>query len=168
MTAGTQQQQLVADLSREVVARIAPQELPVFRAHSRAYFADQGQVLRGGQGQDEMLGFGVGEAVAFLTPVVLPVMTAVVQYLTVEVTKSARAEGATLIGERVKQLFKRFRPAEATGEYGHAASPPVLTQEQLGQVRQVAFEKALQLKLSAERAGLLADAVVGNLATAAT
>ena len=43
---------------------------------------------------------------------------------------------------------------------------PELTDEQLRQVRSLALEKARSLKLSKERATLLADSLVGSLATA--
>jgi len=67
------QNQLVADLARDMVAEIAPQELPTFRAQSEAYFKDPERALKGQAGKDDMLGFGVGAAVTFLTPVVLAV-----------------------------------------------------------------------------------------------
>ena len=47
----------------------------------------------------------------------------------------------------------------------HAASPIELTDEQLHEVHRIALEKAKQLKLSADKAELLADSLVGELAT---
>ncbi|HLO34403.1 MAG TPA: hypothetical protein VK249_34980, partial [Anaerolineales bacterium] len=74
-----------------------------------------------------------------------------------QVKKTTQEQSSTLIDEIVKKMFKKFRSEEKT-------EPPPLTAEQLAQVRKVALKKARELKLSEERAKLLADAVVGSLA----
>ncbi len=77
--------QLVIDLGRDLISRIAPQEIPIFRANSEAYFKDPQKTLSARAGKDETLGFGIGEAAAFLTPVVLAVTTEVIKFLAEEV-----------------------------------------------------------------------------------
>jgi hypothetical protein len=151
--------QLVTTLSREALAEIAPQELPLFRATSEAYFKDPEKTLANRGAKDDPLGFGAGEAVVLLTPVVLAISADVVKFLLEEVKKSAKDQSAAFIGEMVKQMFKKVSPA--TKE-----KPPALTPEQLAQVRQIAVKKARQLKLSDDRAKTLADAIVGGLAVA--
>jgi len=73
------QDQLVSELARNLVANTAPQELPLFRPVSEAYFKDPDGTLKGQPGKDETLGFGVGEAATFITPIVLAVMTDVLK-----------------------------------------------------------------------------------------
>jgi hypothetical protein len=153
--------QLIAQVARELVSDMAPQELPLFRANSEAYFKNPEQALAGQPAKDDMLGFGAGEATVFLTPVVLAVATEVVKFVTEEVKKSAQAEGSALVGDAVKAMFKKLRPPEKEKK-----TPPPLTAEQLAQVRAIALKKARQLKLSEDRARILADSVVGSLATA--
>ena len=46
-----------------------------------------------------------------------------------------------------------------------AAATPALSGEELARVRALALEKAEQLRLPPDKAGLLADAIVGGLAT---
>ena len=156
--------QLVADLSRDLVLKVAPQEAPLFRAHSEAYFKDPEAALRSQGGKDEKLGFGAGEAVTFLTPIVLAMMVEVIKFLSDEVKKSVKGASASILSEMVKSMFTRFRPTKM-----HDDKPPlVLTSDQLTQVRTLAFEKACQLKLSQHQAALLADSLVGSLAISPT
>jgi hypothetical protein len=117
------QNQLVADLARDLVAQVAPQELPVFRANSAAYFRDPRKALTGHTGKDDMLGFGVGNVVGFLTPVVLSVLTDVVQYLSQEVSKNLQTESAPVIQDAVKRLFKKFRSPDKAQEQAGAQAP---------------------------------------------
>jgi hypothetical protein len=68
--AGTPDDELVALLARAAVERAAPEELPLFRATSSAYFEDPGALERQAS-KDDMLGFGPGAVVVLLTPVAL-------------------------------------------------------------------------------------------------
>lgn len=153
--------QLIADLARDIISQTAPQEMPLFRANSEAYFKNPDKALAGKKGKDEMLGFGAGEAVVLLTPVALAVTTEAVKFVVEEVKKSVKDESSSLIGETVKKMFKKFRPEQKKEE---KKTPPSLTPEQLERVREIALQKARQLKLSEARAKLLADAVAGSLA----
>jgi hypothetical protein len=159
----TDQDQLIADLAREQVAKIHPPELPLFRATSEAYFKNPEKMLEGQTGKDEKLGFGLAVGAYFLTPIVLDVTGAVVTFLAKEVLKSVQTESSGLIHEYVKKMFKRFRPAEKEEE----SKAPALTHEQVVQVRKLAFERARQLNLPEPQAGLLADSLIGSLAVAA-
>ena len=153
--------QFVTELAREQVAQIAPQELPLFRTTSRAYFKDPKKTLEGQAGKDEKLGFGLEAGVVFLTPVVLEVTKVVVAFLANEVLKSVQTESSGLIRDYVKRMFKKFRPAEKEEQ----VKAPLLTFEQVTQVRKVAFERARQLDLPEAQAQLLADSLAGSLAT---
>jgi hypothetical protein len=154
----TIQSQLIVDVARDVTIQIAPQEIPLFRAMSEAFLKDPDRLLKAEAGKDEMLGFGVGEAVALMTPIVLIVAAQVIEFLQTEVKKALATEGTSLVAEMTKSMFKRFRPSEQ----GKQKLPP-LTPAQVAQVRKVAFEKARVLKLPEAKASLLADALIGEL-----
>lgn len=154
------ERELVADLSRDVVMEIAPQELPTFRAMSRAYTRDPAalrQVRQQRAGKEEPLAFGASEAVVLLTPVVLEVMGNVVAFLASELMSSSSEESPSMVGARVRRLFKRFH-----GEGADEGVTP-LTRKQLEQVRALALEQACRFELPADEAGKLADALVGKL-----
>jgi hypothetical protein len=154
--------QLIADVARDIVARTEPGELPLFQAISTGYFKRPTEVNTKNRGKDELLGFGIGDAVPLVTPAMLVVMTQVVAFLTEVVRQSFVEESANLINERVRRLFKKFRQEEARDEL----APAPLTREQLAQVHTQAYEKFLELNLSGTRATYLADAVVASLIAA--
>ena len=151
--------QLVIDLSRDIVAQTAPEELPLYRAISAAYSKNPEKTLRGQTGKDEDLGFGVTETTQLLTPVVFSVMSVVVEFLADEILESYKKENPEAIKNLIKNMFKRHKPAQDK-------RAPSLTSEQLVRVRQHVLEKIRQLGLSDDQARLLADSIVGSLVAA--
>jgi hypothetical protein len=159
-----QQDQLVTEVARDQVEQIAPQEAPIFPLLSEAYFQDPEKAHQRQGGKDEMLGFAVEAGVVLLTPIVMTVTREVVEFVAGVVMTSVQTQSSSLVDEFVKKMFKKFRrEGEAKGE----KLPPPLTREQIGRVREIALEKARQLKLAPDQAALLADSLVGSLATSA-
>lgn len=168
----TSDEELVVALARATVERAAPEELVLFPAASEAYLQgrDPAKATRG----DPMLGFGVDAAVVLLTPVALSVAKDVLGFLRVQFGKHAAKHAEEGIDWLVARLLGRDDDAAAAepaaGDGGAAAEPvpppPELTDEQLAQVHELALQKAKQLKLPAAKAQLLADSLVGSLATA--
>jgi len=154
-------QDLVLTIARATVSRVAPEELLLFATTAHAYFEDPGRVGKK-RGQDDVLGFGGGVELTFLTPIVLAVASEVVRFVVDEVTKAARTEGAALISERVHAVFARLRPAQPDREAGLD-----LSEAQLVRVRALAVERAIALNVPADKAALLADAMIGSLAAPA-
>jgi len=156
---------LVAELARSAVTQAAPEELPLFRATSEAYFDDPESLDRGGS-KDELLGFGVEAALVLVTPVALSVARDVLNFVIEQVRGHAREAGTNAIDRLAERVLGRG--GEKAAEPGAAADPPEaeLTDEQLEQVRTLAVEKAQLLKLPPEKARLLADSLVGSLAIA--
>ncbi|WP_225408449.1 hypothetical protein [Stigmatella hybrida] len=153
------QVQIISELSRDLVRQIAPAELPRFEAARTAYFEDPDKVLRGSSPQDEILGFGMGELLTQMTPVILTVATQVVTFLGVEIKKQIRTESTGFVGELVKRMFKKFRePMDKPQSKGISLTPELLTR-----IRETALQSASRLNLPQGQAALLADAVVGNL-----
>jgi hypothetical protein len=152
----------VTDAAREIVAQVAPQEMPLFRATSEAYFADPEKALAERKPKDEMLGFGVEAAALLLTPVIIDVVRRVAIALVKSAGDAVEREGSEAVGGFVHKLFQRGK-----GKGGGEARDdvPDLSHEQLQDVREIAYSRALELDVPEDRAGLLADAVVGSLAT---
>jgi hypothetical protein len=154
-------EQLVSELAKDILVDLAPQEKALFKPISEAYFKDPENVLAAQQGKDELLGFGAAEAATLITPIVLAVSTEVIQFLFEEARKALQSESSTLISQTVKSWFGKLQPNQEQ----KTPTPAPLTPEQLEQVRKIAIKKARQLKLSEKNTKLLADAIVGGLAT---
>jgi hypothetical protein len=149
---------VVAALARQLIEDTAPQELPLFRTISTAYFHDPKSVLEPQQGKDEMLGFGGVAIVMLVTPVALEAAKSVIAFLIAQLKGSVEKETSDAIAQRVHRLF--HRDTTAAGEPQEAP----LTREQLARVRELALEKGRQLHLPEAQADLLADSMVGSLA----
>jgi hypothetical protein len=160
--ADVEQDQLVSDVARQMIKQIAPEELPLYRAQSQAYFANPAAALRGEASKDEMLGFGAGEVIIFLTPIALQVASQAVAILSEELKKASKEQSAPLIRAMVRRLLH----GDARSD-GPAQNPPSLTSEQLRRVREAALEEARRCRVSDDRANLLADAIAGRLAASA-
>jgi hypothetical protein len=152
---------LVEQLARSAVTQAAPEELPLFRPTSEAYFDDPESLGKTGSG-DRVLGFGVEAAAVLVTPVALTVARDVLNFIVEQVRGRARETGRDIFDRLADRLLGRG------GERNEPDDPAdrELTDEQLEQVRTLALEKARLLKLSPEKAQLLADSLVGSLATA--
>lgn len=153
--------QLISDVARDLVAQTAPEELPLFRATSTAYFQNPEKALKDRAGAEEMLGFGAELATA-IAPVALAVTTEVVQFLVAELKTSLSKESSSMISDALRKLFRKFRPA------GQSASDvaPALSAKQLAEVRRRAYEKARQFQLPEAQADQMADSMVATLAIA--
>ena len=147
------QDQFIASIAHDVVAQIAPKELSLFPTLSEAYFKNPRQMLKGQEGKEELLGFGIEVvSVVVMSPIVLTIVNSVVQTLTQEVTDS---------GVVRKLLEKLHIVKKRTGKL----STPFST-EQIKQVHQLTILKARQFKLSEAQAQQLADSLVGRLVLA--
>ena len=157
----------VETLSREIVAEVAPQELALFRSVSREYARDPRRVEADAGARDETLGFGV-EAGMLLTPLVISVAEAVIRFVAAEVLDAGKTEGRSLIQRQTHSIVERFaagRRHDPPPPARHAiAERQALTPSQLAEVRKVAVNRALALKLPREQSERLADAMVARLA----
>lgn len=149
---------LIAEMSRDVVAEVAPDELPLFGMNSTAYFKNPKKALESQQGQDDTLGFGIEAMVPLLTPIVIAVVSAVITHLEQSLSTHLASGAEGLVSGGLRSVFKRGGK--------EAAAPAQLSQAQLAEVRDIAFRKARQLKLPETQAKMLADSVVGGLVVA--
>jgi hypothetical protein len=128
-------QDAATELARSAVAAMAAEELAAFDDAAAGFWADPAA-------SSQLIG------PALLTPVALGVAAAVMQSL---------AQGlAQPILDRLWRKLKRGR---------QDSQPVELSEAELRRVREVAYERGLALGLEPERAGLLADAVIGALTT---
>jgi len=148
--------ELVVAVSRDIVTSIAPEESVLFRPLSIAYLERPDSLSR--SPKEDMLGFGIGEAIVPLTPVALAVVSEVLVYLRSELAKTVAHDAAAALDDKLKALFHRLHQGARPNE-----AMPALSGEQLAEVRRLAFEKARVLRIPEARASLLADAVVGSL-----
>jgi hypothetical protein len=109
--------------------------------------------------RDEALGYGIDGTITLVTPVVLLVITKVLDHLADELGERVADRGGGAVRRVWRRLFGRHRPARLPT----SAAPPALTAGQLAEVRQVAFDTARRAGLRETKAGLLADALVGGL-----
>jgi hypothetical protein len=147
---------LVTDVAHDILSEIAPDELPIFPAASRAYAADPAAALRGLGVKDEALGFGLEALAAAATPVVLIVVTEVFQFLTGVAAKAATDGLTQEISQIVKAMFKRFRSSAPS-------TPSVLTRDHIAAIHDNVLLAAQRLRLPQDKARALANAVTAQL-----
>ena len=153
---------LVRDISRVVVARVAPAENASFRVVSDAYFANANRRVPSRDGGTEPLGWGVGEAVTLLTPIVLTAMTEAIQYLLVEIARTAVSRGRVAAAGTIRRLFGLDRHPDGGDPSAETADLAVeLTDHQWAAVRRIVVDVAQRSGLSEDKAALIGDAVLG-------
>lgn len=140
-------------IGAELVARLAPEELPLFQSLTRNSAQPQGR--RGAAAGDEMLGFGAVEAIALMTPFILEFSRAFWDTVVAQVGDGVAEE---IVRHLPKRLRKKDQKAVADPE-----PPAALTAAQAQRVREMALRQAQKLQIPADQAGLLADAMVGVL-----
>ncbi|MBW4717281.1 hypothetical protein [Saccharothrix obliqua] len=139
----------VVDVVRDVVGRVAPEEVPVVDALAAL---DPGvvsrRVVRAGA-RREPLGFGLGDVAVVVTPVVW----VAVEHIVTRLTDSA----ADSLVDRLRRLVRRRRAVEPV-----VVLP--LSPEQLAEVRRKAVEIGVRRGLAVAEAEAIADAIVARLA----
>lgn len=154
----------IAHIAREVVTRLAPQELPLFAATSAAYFEDPQRPIVRRHADDDIVGSGLD--IPFMTPTVLAVATVVVRFVWEAIEEPIKEQIRRLLSDVFRRLVNAITGASAkararvTNERG---ARPALSRRRIEQARHRAFVKARELDVSAEAAALLADAVIQSL-----
>lgn len=141
----------LADVVRDVVAEVAPDELPLVEGLDRLDADRAVQRLARRSRPREPLGFGFGEIAELVTPVV---------WIAVDETVRRAVDGTTVgMPARVRRVLRRVLRRTAP-----ARTVPPLTREQLTEVRQAVLDLGVRNGLRSERAAALADRVVARLA----
>lgn len=149
---------LASELAALSLEDAAPEELALFPEVSEEYFRDPQGVINA-QSREEAVGFGLD--IAMLTPYLLAVATPVIGFLVSVVQETAKEEVKTSLAGAVRRLLRRDQSAPAEPDAQLA-----LSREQARLVRQTAYDHARGLGVDEDRAGLLADSLVGRLLVA--
>lgn len=143
------EQVAISDVIRDVVAQVAPAELHIVDSLLAEHGADITSRYPTKRGKRQQpLGFGLGDMVVLVTPVV---------WVVVEHIAGRLADSATDgVVNRVRHLFRRRMPKP------HAVRLP-LTPEQLAEVRQKALEAGARQNLTPEQSEHIANAIIARL-----
>jgi hypothetical protein len=159
-----ERRQLVAEVASALVVDAEPTEAGLVAPATKAYFARGKPKPK--KSQDDVLGFGVAEVAVALTPIAIAVSDGIVQFLWDETVKAMRGEAAPKIHAAVRALFNRSPPVEPKQAPAKESVTPIqLNQSILAEVHRRALSTAQDLGLKPDKARLLADAMVGRLAT---
>jgi hypothetical protein len=142
---------VVRQVVRDVIAEVAVNELLIVDGLG---LHDDGAVvrrMRRNGGRDEQLGFGVDEIAALTTPVVWLALDEMAR----RVGESAADGGMNAVKALSRKLF-HTRPKRVT--------LPSLTGEQYGLLRILIEETASERGVEADRAKIIADAVLARMA----
>jgi hypothetical protein len=146
----------IAEVSKNVVSQVAPEELDLFDDLVQEYFDDPTPPDPEEAASDDALGFGLGGALVAATPAVAAMANVVLGFLLTEVINIAKDQAGGMAVEKLRAHFS------TRGESG-TGSPP-LTTEQLVKVKQLASDQAKAFGMDDDEARKMADALVGSLA----
>jgi hypothetical protein len=147
---------LIRDVSRDVLAQLAPNELPLFTTISAAWFADPQAAQKASRNGDAALGFGPDPFSVLFAPLVLQVVSELLPMLGNIALKATE----TVIGEEVSiAVRKMFRHGDADAP---ADAAPILTSKELGEVHRHVIAAGKRLRIEPAQAQRLADAVVAQ------
>ncbi len=151
----------VEEISKTIVAQIAPEELDMFDELMQEYFQNPKPTDRSAGAGDDPLGFGLGETLVAVAPAAAAMVSAVTTYITTEAVKAAQEETTAVVKQKIKALFN---PGKADSDQKSKKEIAPLTKEQLEQVKRLARKQAVQFGIKPEQAEKMANALIGSLA----
>jgi hypothetical protein len=156
------EREIITKVTHDLMIELSPKEEPLFALTSQMFFERSGKLDK--DWGDQLLGFDTTEEavkeVVFLTPILLSIMTEVINFIKAGLAKSIQDGGSLLISDLVKRMFKRFEPvSEETGKKPSVSLSP----EQLEALHKLIVKKGVESRLSRNRAKLLADTIIGSM-----
>ena len=145
--------QLVGEISKDVVAQLAPEELEMFDEFVQEHFQNPEPSTK----DDEPLGFG-GDVLVAVTPLVVLVVQAVFKFIGEEILKATKEESSALIAKKVKAIFN---PSDESKE-----ALPTLTKEQLETIKNLVRKEAQRGGMKRKKAEDMALIITARLAMA--
>lgn len=145
----------IDEISKELVAEVAPEELDLFDELAEAYHANPNPPERTRGGGDSALGFGLDAAITAASPAAMAAVSACFGYL------------IQIAGDAFKDQTRDFITVQVKALFGKKASAPVqlhLDPAQLARARDLAASEARRFGLSKDEADRLANALAGRLA----
>jgi hypothetical protein len=147
--------ELIAELSKQIVDQVAPEEADLFDELIDDYFADPSPPDLSATDADDALGFGLGELMVAFTPAAAAVASAAIAFVVSAMTQAARDESAEQIRAKLKQLLVNKGSAQV--------SRPQLTPSELEQLRKIARDTASLYGMDAAHADSMANAMLVTL-----
>jgi hypothetical protein len=157
-TETTEGQRYVEDVSKFIVAEVAPGELDLFDELTK-YYEDRSPPDRAETAGDDSLAFGLAEVIVPVTPAALALVIAVLNYIFAETTAALEDRGEGWLKERLGQIF----PSEDKDRTETREREPY-TNEQLKQIRRIARREARRFGMESDMANKMADVLIGRLA----
>ncbi|MFF5922719.1 hypothetical protein ACFY8C_31015 [Streptomyces flavochromogenes] len=162
---GTYDRELATRLARRAVAMAAPEELPQFELTARAFHsAPEHLRFGGGSRAREPLGLGLETVAALLGTVALAAAVQVLDHWAQQAAGHVADTARHGLLSRLRRLRRRGEPEEQPVAALPSREP--LTAAQLAELRRVARETALRLRVSEDAARAIADGIVAELAAA--
>ncbi|MGW0843342.1 hypothetical protein ACWD26_24980 [Streptomyces sp. NPDC002787] len=157
---------VVRDVARAVISRVAPEELVLFGMNSRAYFRDPAGTLEkaagdGGGSRESMIGAGGAEVVVLLTPFALAMVQGALSSFIGAFAANLADGSGTAVRRWFGGLLGRTDGAETADGPGEADADSALTPAQVEWLREEAYRTLLRAELREAQARLLADALAG-------
>lgn len=149
-----EERSLVHQLTHDILAATAPEELSQFEASASQYLDHPGHKIE--QKSDDMLGSAL-DIIVPLTPYVVAAATEVVHFIVRELTDAAEAEFRPVIVRWVRHLFHRESAV---------TPPPPLPAGLVERVHDIALGVCRDLGADQGDAAVVADAIAGRLITA--
>ncbi len=143
---------LLEDISRNIVAEVAPEELDLFDDLAEEYYQDpelKRQHTRGGEGP---LSFGSVDMLPAATPIIMVVATVVLELMLDVLKEIVASKGADFATNKVRMWFTGKARAD-------------LTAKQINEIREISKQAVLQHGYSEEHAQKIADAMTNMLIT---
>lgn len=151
----TDERKLIAELSKEIVSQIAPEELELFDELMQEYFDNPVPPDLTVDDSDDALGFGLSEVMVAITPAAAAVTIAALGFIVSTVQQFAKDQSAELPARGLRQFFVDRKQAAI------AESP--LTPAQLEELRRITQITAIQYGMDDERAEAMTNAVLVTL-----
>lgn len=142
------QDKLINDFARDLLVKVAPEELPLLPASSDFYFKHGESELRKKEKADRMLGMGLESGDLYLAPVVLVVATEVIKFLA-SILKDA---SKPLVTDLIRKILGKIFANEPK-------STELLSNDHRERVRQLVVEKARSFNIPEQVVQQLANAV---------
>jgi hypothetical protein len=159
---GTETASVTGKIVRDVIAEIAPAELPIVDGLCQLSPRMLRRRLRRRRRERDPVGFGLDQVTTLMTPVAWIVVDELVRRVTDDTADSYGHRIVRVLRAAIRRLTRR--PATApVAEPSSSAAPPALTVQQLAAVRRQIAELAPRHGLTTEEAEILGDRVVAKL-----
>lgn len=179
--------QIVIDIAENLIQEYAPQEISIFRAQSKIFLNNPQAILKTSVNKEQITGSGTEVELVLLSPLLMAALQEVIKYLIEETKKALASESAALIHDYIKSLFKKLSPAQEGEDKdketvkekptqslhsekvvkgpSNTRKTNKLTPSQIKKIHDIVYDQLIKGKMTSARAGLLANAVVGEFYT---